>query len=319
MSKKAISSGNANTAIRNAIQKIALHGLYNPKTDTLNDVGNIIGYVAAIHTDGDLIGTIDVQEYSNSLFDVQGDDPVGYHTGVYLSAIQNNEKGLVVVPKLYSDVIITRDPVSNKEFVTMVSHVDIIQLDSHDTIIVGVREREDFDPNSEDGADIDELKETGVHAVTTYKKDTIVNEVQGEDDANKTTQTIDDTKFNVVAGDDKTSIIIDKDKAHIKHDKAEVIVDDNGVETKMGSSMIKIEDGVVHLGNNQNTDDAVLGGELADILCDLLGYIAQIQTTTQLGPQPPLNIASFISLKAKITAFKNSHSGFLTSKVKVQK
>jgi hypothetical protein len=51
----------------------------------------------------------------------------------------------------------------------------------------------------------------------------------------------------------------------------------------------------------------------------MLNYASQIKTTTQLGPQPPLNLASFIALKAKISAWKGAHSGFLTQKVQVQK
>jgi len=62
-----------------------------------------------------------------------------------------------------------------------------------------------------------------------------------------------------------------------------------------------------------------LGVELANVLDELLGYIGQIMTTTMLGPQPPINVASFIALKAKIASFKGAHSGFLTKKVQIQK
>ena len=43
-----------------------------------------------------------------------------------------------------------------------------------------------------------------------------------------------------------------------------------------------------------------------------LDYIAQIKTTTQLGPQPPLNVPAFLSLKGQIERFKSTH-------VKIQK
>lgn len=306
----------SNAIIRKSIQKIALHGIYNFKTNAVNGIGQITGYVVGINTEGDLAGTINVQEYINT---AHSNEDVGYHEGVYLSAIQDNQNGLLIVPKLYSDVVIVRDPITNVEYVTMVSHVDVIQLDSHDSITIGVREREDFDPNSEDGDDINELQETGVYSRTQYAKSSIIHTVQGDDEADKAYEALTEKDFKVVVGDDKTALTMTQDEASIVHDKSSSKINKDAIEHKVGSSSVTVEDGTVHLGNKTNTDDAVLGGELADILCDLLGYISQIQTTTQLGPQPPLNIASFIALKAKITAFKNSHSGFLTQKVKVQK
>ena len=316
MSKNVTPTMSSNAIIRKSIQKIALHGIYNFKTNAVKGIGQITGYVVGINTDGDLAGTINVQEYTN---DVHNNEDAGYHEGVYLSAIQNNQNGLLIIPKLYSDVVIARDPISNVEYVTMVSHVDVIQLDSHDNITIGVREREDFDPNDEEGDDIDELKETGVYSRTQYGKNTITHTVQGKEDGDKVVESLTEKDFKVTVGDDKTIMTINQDEASVIHDKSSSIINKDSIEHKVGNSSVTIEDGTVHLGSKNNTDDAVLGGELADILCDLLGYISQIQTTTQLGPQPPLNIASFIALKAKITAFKNSHSGFLTQKVKVQK
>ena len=96
-------------------------------------------------------------------------------------------------------------------------------------------------------------------------------------------------------------------------------MNDSESTMKFGGSKVKVEDGTVYLGSDSGTDDAVLGGQLADILMDIVGYISQIKTTTQLGPQPPLNMAQFIALKSKINSFKSSHSGFLTKKVQVQK
>lgn len=319
MAKKSTPGLGSNTAIREAIRKIALHGIANPQTDQLYDVGQIIGYVSAIHTDGDLIGTVDVQEYNKSIIDAARDDDPGLHVGVFLSAIQNNDKGMVIIPKLYSDVVIVRDPDSGKEYVTMMSHVDIIQLDSHDQVIIEVKEREDFDPDSEDGADIDELEETGVHSQTVYKKDEIKTEVtDGED--NTMVETIDTEKHEVVAGDDKSSTKLTQDFFEAVHDDAKMRVDDDKALIEKGSSKVQVEDGTVFLGSTNNTDDAVLGSELADVLDQIVGYLAQAQTTTMMGPQPLITqVPNFISMKAKIAAWKAAHSGFLTNKVKVQK
>ena len=306
---------NANTTIREAIQKIALHGVINPKTNTTYSNEGVSGYVVKVHLDDEMAGTVDVKEYSNTILSEEGGN---IHEGVLLSAIQGNT-GLLVVPKLYSDVLIAKDPVTNLEYVTMFSHVDVLQLDSHDTITIGVKEREEFDESSEDGDDINELPETGVHAVTKYQKDSITTEVtDGED--NTTTQKIDTEKFEIISGDDKSKQIINQDGVSIEHDDSKMILDNDKSVLEKGKSKVQIEDGTVYLGSTSGTDDAVLGGELADILMDFLGYLAQGQTTTQLGPQPMINqVPNFIALKAKIQSFKAAHSGFLTNKVLVQK
>lgn len=304
---------NCNAQIRDAIQKIALHGVVNPRTNSTYSNEGVSGYVIEVHKDGDYAGTVNVKEYANGV----NAEPV-VHENVLLSAIQGNT-GLLLIPKLYSDVLVSRDAITGLEYVTMFSHVDVLQLDSHDTITIGVKEREDFDASSEDGDDINELSETGVHAITEFQKDSITTEVtDGED--NTTTQTIDTEKFEVVAGDEKSKQTINQDGVTLEHDDSKVTLDDDKVNMEKGSSKVQVEDGTVFLGSTNGTDDAVLGGELADILMDFLGYLAQGQTTTQLGPQPMINqVPNFIALKAKIQSFKAAHSGFLTNKVLVQK
>ena len=192
-------------------------------------------------------------------------------------------------------------------------------MDSHETITVGVTEREEFDESDENSPDIQDLEETGVFSKTTYLKDSITTEVQGEDDANHTKHVIDSEKVETVIGDDKSSMMMDQEQIHLKHNKAETILDEEQHLSQFGNSKVKIEDGTVYLGSDSGTDDAVLGVELATILSELVGYIGQIMTPTMMGPQPPANMASFISLKAKIDSFKSAHSGFLTKKVQVQK
>lgn len=311
----------SNQSIRESIERIAHHKLMDSK-NTIKGTRKITGYVAKINTDGELAGTIDVQEYLNDVGTaLPNDDGVrlGYHQGVYLSSLQDNSNGFLIVPKLYSDVVIFSDPASRREYVVMVSHVDVIRLDSHDTITVGVREREAYDEGDENGKTVEELDDTGVFSQTSYTKNSVMTEVQDEDDANHSSLLIDGEKIEAVAGDDKSSLKVSQEQVHIKHDKAETVLDDKQHLSQFGNSLVKIENGTVFVGSDNNTDDAVLGVELADILSELLGYIGQIMTTTMMGPQPPLNIASFISLKAKIEAYKAGHTGFLTSKVQIQK
>ena len=311
----------SNQSIRESIEQIAHHKLMDSK-NIIKGTRKITGYVAKINTDGELAGTIDVQEYLNDVGTaLPNDDGVrlGYHQGVYLSSLQDNSNGFLIVPKLYSDVVIFSDPASRREYVVMFSHVDVIRLDSHDTITVGVREREAYDEGDENGKTVEELDDTGVFSQTSYTKNSVVTEVQDEDDANHSSLLIDGEKIEAVAGDDKSSLKVSQEQVHIKHDKAETVLDDKQHLSQFGNSLVKIENGTVFVGSDNNTDDAVLGVELADILSELLGYIGQIMTTTMMGPQPPLNIASFISLKAKIEAYKAGHTGFLTSQVQIQK
>lgn len=292
-----ISRVGSNQKIKDAIQKIALHTLVNAE-GAVNGTERVAGFVAKIHKSGDLAGTIDVQEFSS----VEWGDPdtkTGYHEGVYLSAMQNTMDTMVIIPKLYSEVVIVKDPVTKNEYVSMFSHVDIIQMDSYDTVSIGVTEREEYQED-ENSPDIGELELTGSATKTEYKKDSIT-----------TTVTIEDEEYNRVTLDEKGITAVHKD--------ATVSLGDDNISAAFGGSSVVVKDDTVYLGSESGTDDAVLGVELANILADIVDYISQIKTSTMIGPQPPLNMAQFIALKAKINSFKSSHSGFLTKTVQIRK
>jgi hypothetical protein len=94
----------------------------------------------------------------------------------------------------------------------------------------------------------------------------------------------------------------------------------DATEIAQGNSKVNVTDGVVYVGDTQNTDNAVLGQQLASILSDLMGYLGQMMTPTMMGPQAPANVlANFIALKAKIQTFASAQNGFLTQKVLIQK
>lgn len=316
-------SNRNNDLIKKAIQRIALQGHVDPSSGVWHDSARITGYVAKIHDDesDELFGTVDVQEYNTRSF-VQEENDVkfGYHEGVYLSALQNNKEGYLIIPKLYSEVTIALDPESRKEYVVMFSHVDLIQLDSHEQIRIGVREREEFD-NDEDGDDIDELKLTGVSTNIELEKDSITTTVVADKDAKNTvTQIMDADGLKQTIGEDKSSQTMTQKEIILEHDKANMTLDDSQAKIEMGKSAVIAEDGTVYVGSKSGTDDAVLGQQLASILSELVGYLGQMMTPTMMGPQPPANVlGSFISLKAKIQSFASSHSGFLTQKVQIQK
>lgn len=308
---------NSNQTIRDAIQKISRHGLINPLTGAVRGTERFTGFVKKIHTTGELAGTVDVQEYS-TLAMSDDDGKIGYHEGVYLSSVQDSSNGYVIIPKLYSEVTVATDPDTLKEYVVMTSHVDLIQLDSHDMITIGVREREEYD-DDEDGKTVEELDTTGVFTHTEYKKDSITTSVQGEEAGNHTQQILDSTKAQVVIGDDKTSVLADQSQIHLKHGDTETLMNDSQHTSKCGDAEITIKDGVVYLGDTGDVDAAVLGKELATVLSDLIMTISQIMTPTMMGPQPPANMAKFVQMKAQVDQCKARCSGFLTEKVKVRR
>lgn len=308
-------------ALFDLIQKIAHHGIRDPKTGAIHGTERTVGYVAKIHEDGELAGTVDVQEYVDYEHQEDIDSQIGYHEGVRLSALQNNGSGFLIRPKLYSEVVIVMDPGSGVEYVSMFSHVDTIQLDSHDKASIGVREREEFDINDDNGEDVDQLPTTGVQAVTDYTKDSITTTLVADKDGKQTViEVVNGDGIKQTVGDDKSIHEVTQDKISFKHGDSEVILDDSQVKISKGNSSVTVEDGTVYVGSKGDVDDAVLGQELAGIFSDLLGYLSQMMTPTCMGPQAPTNVLpSFISLKAKIQAFAASHSGFLTSKVQIQK
>lgn len=318
---KHLTDKSSNEMIREAIRAIALKNVVHRQSGIIRGTEKITGYVAKLHLDEDdeLYGTVDVQEYSNYALEDTDDSLIGYHEGVFLTALQDGTQGYVIIPKLYSDVLVAQDPDSGHEYITMVSHVDIIQLDSHEKISIGVREREEYKVDDEDAPDINELELTGVQSNTTYAKDSVVTSVQGESDSDVVTHTIDTTQVAIVVGEDKTSSTMTQDKMNITHNNATLDLTDDEATLAQGSSKVKVTNGVVYVGSDSSNDNAVLGKELASVLEEMLDALAQVQTTTSLGPQPFINLSQFISLKAKIAAFKGAESGFLTPSVKIQK
>ncbi len=311
---------NANRRIFDAIQAIAGHGIINPRTGTTYRGTGVSGYVAKIHDDpsDEYYGTIDVKEW-NTLTGSETDIELeGYHTGVRLSAIQESSKGFVIIPKLYSDVMIAEESATGTEYVTMYSHVDVIQLDSHDTIVLGVRERKEFEADNESSPDIDDLEETGFRSQTTYKKDKIETEVVDEEGGKRVATTVDAESIAFDVAEGETTFKADKEEVLIKRDDTSQSMKKGETIINVGNEIVKVSTDGVFLGAGSGTSHAVLGEELADILADICDMISQIKTTTQLGPQPPLNLAQFIATKAKIQAWKGALSGFISKKVNVQ-
>lgn len=294
----------ANEAIYEAIRQIALHKLVNPKNNVIKNTSRISGYVTKIHTDenDELYGTVDVQEYNDSLANNQAKDeglPVGLHEGVFLSAIQNNDNGLITIPYLNSDVVIATDPDTLKEYVVAYSHADTVQIDTHTKTIIGVTETKEFE-ESEDSPDVDQLEKTGLHAHTEYTKEHAKTEVAKSD-----------------KNEEKSIFEVTADQIKALHDKAQIVLDAKEILAKYNAKEIVINDKGVYLGSGKATEPAVLGNQLATILIDWLGALSSMLTPTMMGPQPPANVAKFVALQSKINFYKAATSGFLSKTVKV--
>lgn len=294
----------ANEAIYEAIRQIALHKLVNPKNNVIKNTSRISGYVTKIHTDenDELYGTVDVQEYNDSLANNQAKDeglPVGLHEGVFLSAIQNNDNGLITIPYLNSDVVIATDPDTLKEYVVAYSHADTVQIDTHTKTIIGVTETKEFE-ESEDSPDVDQLEKTGLHAHTEYTKEYAKTEVAKSD-----------------KNEEKSIFEVTADQIKALHDKAQIVLDAKEILAKYNAKEIVINDKGVYLGSGKATEPAVLGNQLATILIDWLGALSSMLTPTMMGPQPPANVAKFVALQSKINSYKAATSGFLSKTVKV--
>ena len=294
----------ANEAIYEAIRQIALHKLVNPKNNVIKNTSRISGYVTKIHTDenDELYGTVDVQEYNDSLANNQAKDeglPVGLHEGVFLSAIQNNDNGLITIPYLNSDVVIATDPDTLKEYVVAYSHADTVQIDTHTKTIIGVTETKEFE-ESEDSPDVDQLEKTGLHAHTEYTKEHAKTEVAKSD-----------------KNEEKSIFEVTADQIKAQHNKAQIVLDAKEILAKYNAKENVINDKGVYLGSGKATEPAVLGNQLATILIDWLGALSSMLTPTMMGPQPPANVAKFVALQSKINSYKAATSGFLSKTVKV--
>ena len=243
-------SGNFSNAIRNAAMKGNMDS-----NGALQGTQKIEGYVCNIHgfddEDKELRGTIDVQEYDYN----QGEDKIegaGLHKGVLCSAIQNNECGFYIMPMMYSDVVIVQNPKDFKEYVLMYSHVDVIQLRSHNSVEIRVAETEEFREATSDDDDLpdyNELKETGNTAATLYDKETIMHTVGTKDGNTMVVQTPDEITITTT----NTTITIDADgkvtieakevtiagETSIKTTSPQTTIDGNKVEVTGGTFIRK--------------------------------------------------------------------------------
>lgn len=248
--------------IRRAISQISRQGSLD-MNGSLIGTSKIFGYVCAINEEGDFAGTVDVQEFSS----ISGEDDyegAGHHKGVRLSAIQNNDTGFLIVPMLYSEVIITRNPSDGLEYVIMYSHARNIRMtadsnksDDNGLIEIGVTEVEDF-VETDEGLDKDynELEPTKNKTRTYYSSTTIMDNITSPNDEvgyteEKTVEhkviTVGDTTITI---DGQNVLIETSGNVEVKADTAKV--ESNKCEIK--GSEVTITGGKLTTKGTSNTD-----------------------------------------------------------------
>lgn len=324
--------------IAEGIQNIAGKRLLDKHGNPLYS-GRIVGYVCNVYPEGDeWEGTIDVQEFNKNYDDESAD--VGLHEHVRISAIQNNKSGVLLVPQLYSEVVIVQDPTSQEEYVISFSHVDVVQMNSHQRTSIGVTETEEFVEDQDDDKDFDNLEKTGSSSHTYYDKDSITDIVtehdkEGDDETKaqdgtvsrkvtkdkvveqigeKTTITTENTKRTLQIGDNLTIEMDGSGKIDINANGTTITIDSKGQSTKIGgsdSAQITVDSG----GNvivGATDDNAVLFTELQKLLSKLFNYLATAMTATQIGPQP-------LSTGPQIGALSGELPNIMSKKVKIAK
>lgn len=228
--------------IRRSISQIARFGLTEADGCTYG-TKKIMGYVCAIHEDGDLAGTVDVQEfnYEPGEYSYEG---AGHHEGVLLSAIQNNTDGVLIVPMLFSEVVIIQNPLDGKEYVIMYSHAKTIRLSATSQesdkgeIEIGVKEVKDYTETDEGlEKDYDELEPTKNKATTKYTSTSITDQITSPEDEEGFREECTAERKTITVGE--TKIVIDGTSINIETSSNTTI--------KIGSTEISEEEGAVKI------------------------------------------------------------------------
>lgn len=292
-----LGSKSSQLMIREAIRKIALGrsisrvDMSPTGTGGIGTARMIHGYVAKIHDDpsdaefGEYAGTIDVGEYPDETASTEHI----VHKGVLLSGAKDNSGGFLIIPTLFSDVTIVSDAATRYMYVLNFSHADVIQLQAHNEVTVGVTQTEELDPESNDSPDYDQLEPTGNRTQTTYAPTTIDTVAEDENGM-------------------QAAVHIDPENINQVVDKAEVNLSADKIESKVGSQAVTITEQKITVGAEDATEPLVLGNQLAQLMLDFLTECSKITTPTLMGTMPAINVPNFASLTQKIQQFLSQTS-----------
>lgn len=297
MESKVSTQDSSRRMISEAIRKIALGRSIDRIEMAPGGIGGIgtarmiHGYVAKIHDDpsddefSEYGGTIDVGEFP----DETASAGQIIHKGVLLSGVKDNSGGFLIIPTLFSDVTIVTDAATRYAYVLNYSHADVIQLQAHTQVMVGVTETEELDPESNDSPDYDSLEPTGNQSSTTYTATGIDTTVKDKNDKQSSVSLTPE------------SITQQVDKSTIEQTKDKILQDVNG-------TTVVVADKKVTLGDENATEPLVLGNELAQLMMDFLTECSKITTPTLMGTMPAVNFPNFTALISKIQKFLSKTS-----------
>lgn len=290
-------SNSSQQTIAEAIRKIALGrsmeriNMAPGGTSGVGTARMIHGYVAKVHDNpGDdeydeYAGTIDVGEFPDETASSQ---PV-IHKGVLLAGLKDNSGGFLIIPTLFSDVTIVTDAATKYAYVLNYSHAKVIQLHSHTEAVIGVKETEELDAQSNDSPDYDELEPTGNESSTRYTAEKVVTAVKNKNG--------------------KEAIrTIEPEFICTQVDKSEVTQATDQIQQKVGNTTVTLADKKVMLGDENATEPLVLGNQLAQLMLEFITECSKITTPTLMGTMPAINVPNFASLTSKIQNFLSKTS-----------
>lgn len=203
------------------------------------------------------------------------------HKGVLLSGVKDNSGGFLIVPTLFSDVTIVSDAATRYMYVLNYSHADIVQVNAHKEVVIGVTETEELHPDDNDSPDYDELEKTGNETATKYTATGIETLVKNKD-GKEAKQTVEPEKISQTV------------------DKSEVSQTTDKIEQKVNGTSVTVQDKKVTIGEQSATEPLVLGNQLAQLMMEFLTECTKIMTPTLMGTIPAVNAPNFAPLMQKI-------------------
>ncbi|MBS6574754.1 hypothetical protein [Parabacteroides goldsteinii] len=292
MEKNYSNNINNQRIIGEAIRKIALGRSLERIDMSPGGIGGIgtarmvHGYVCKIHDSPKdeefkfYAGTIDVREYPDETASSESIT----HKGVLLSGAKDNNGGFLILPTLFSDVTIIIDAATRNSYVMNFSHANVIQINSHTAVNIGVTETDDLNPEDENAPDYDKLEHTGNETSTQYTANTVIT--YAKDKKGK-----------------KASIDIEPEKITQNVDNSNINQTAEKVEQNVNGTSVIVSDKKITIGSEDATEPLVLGNQLAQLMLEFLTECSKITTPTLMGTMPAINIPNFTSLTSKIKTF----------------
>ena len=269
-----------------AMKSAVLSGMLD-RNGGIHGTGKMLGYVCGVHLDDEedetLRWTVDVQEYNDVDNETEQLDGIGVHYGVLLDGLNKRCCGRRIVPLLYSDVVVVKDPYTKAEYIAAYTDVAEYQVSSHEKTIIGVRAHEPFSETDE-GVEKDyyELDETGENSETTYTKDSKEDLVETKDSKTTIKQTASGVEIDV------------NGKAQIK------VVEDKYTISISGKGTVEV-DSAGNVKMNGDTYSAVLFEKLSQFLTK---FIQLVSTATAAG-SPLSTAANIAQLTTELQTFKS--------------